>query len=191
LAFVIFEKPTSALVFAPYPHETIFVSFRIILEALAFYAFLLCFVNVGWLHAAAHSTVFTGETSRDGEDDGFWLQGVGGLRGIAYLDYGLSRRKLRVLYGTLFRHNDVLWGRENMSSDNSIAQRKKRTIGIIAIILLIVFTVLALTGYISIMVWVIADLVVAGVANLLFRRIGRRPLWFPPEKDKKAEFSFP
>jgi len=63
-----------------------------------------------------------------------------------------------------------------MSSDNSIAQRKKRTIGIIAIILLIVFTVLALTGYISIMVWVIADLVVAGVANLLFRRIGRRPL---------------
>ncbi|MGD6851859.1 MAG: hypothetical protein ACQCN6_07365 [Candidatus Bathyarchaeia archaeon] len=63
-----------------------------------------------------------------------------------------------------------------MSADDIQVQRKKRAVGVVAIVLLLVFTVLALIGYISIIVWVAADLVVAGVANLLFRRIGRKPL---------------
>jgi len=52
-------------------------------------------------------------------------------------------------------------------------RRKKRTIGIIAIALILLFTVLAITGIISFIAWIIGDLVVALIANLLLRRIGR------------------
>ncbi len=55
-------------------------------------------------------------------------------------------------------------------------RRKKRTIGVIAIILLILITVLAIFLHISFLVWVLADLAVATVANLLLRRVGRTPL---------------
>lgn len=52
-------------------------------------------------------------------------------------------------------------------------RRKKRTIGIIAIALILLFTVLAIAGDISFIAWIIADLVVALIANLLLKRIGR------------------
>ncbi len=52
-------------------------------------------------------------------------------------------------------------------------RNKKRAVGAVAIVLLLVFTVLALLGYMPFIVWIIADLIVAGIANLLFRRIGR------------------
>lgn len=52
-------------------------------------------------------------------------------------------------------------------------RNKKRAIGAIAIALLLVFTVLAILGYISFIIWIVADLVVAGIANLLLRRVGR------------------
>lgn len=55
-------------------------------------------------------------------------------------------------------------------------RRTKRVIGAVAVALLILFTVLALAQLIDFLVWVIADLVVAGVANLLLRRVGRVPL---------------
>ncbi len=55
-------------------------------------------------------------------------------------------------------------------------RRRKRTIGIIAITLLMLITVLAIFLHISFLVWVVADLAVAAVANLLLRRVGRRPL---------------
>jgi len=35
---------------------------------------------------------------------------------------------------------------------------------------------MALLGWISYIVWVLADLVVAAVANLLLRRVGRSPV---------------
>jgi hypothetical protein len=54
--------------------------------------------------------------------------------------------------------------------------QRKRTIGIIAITLLLVITVLAILLHISFLIWVVADLVVAAVANLLLRRVGRTPL---------------
>ncbi len=57
-----------------------------------------------------------------------------------------------------------------------IIRRKKRIIGIIAIALLLLFTVLAFLRVISFIVWVLADLVVAGIANLLLRRVGRANL---------------
>jgi ABC-type transporter Mla maintaining outer membrane lipid asymmetry permease subunit MlaE len=52
-------------------------------------------------------------------------------------------------------------------------RRRKRTIGIIAVVLLLIFTILALLQYISLIEWLIADLVVGLIANLLLRRIGR------------------
>ena len=55
-------------------------------------------------------------------------------------------------------------------------RNQKRAIGVIAIALLLLFTVMALLGWISYIVWVLADLVVAGVANLLLRRVGRSPV---------------
>jgi hypothetical protein len=54
--------------------------------------------------------------------------------------------------------------------------QRKRTIGIIAITLLLVITVLAILLHISFLIWVVADLVVAAVANLLLRRVGRTPI---------------
>ena len=50
-------------------------------------------------------------------------------------------------------------------------RNKKRAIGAVAVALLLVFTVLAVLGYIDFVVWVILDLVVAAVANLLLRRV--------------------
>jgi nitrate reductase NapE component len=55
-------------------------------------------------------------------------------------------------------------------------RNQKRAIGIIAIALLLVFTILAFLGQISFIVWVLADLIVAAIANLFLRRVGSRPL---------------
>jgi hypothetical protein len=52
-------------------------------------------------------------------------------------------------------------------------RRRKMAIGIMAIVLLLLFTVLAFMQVISFIVWILADLVVAGIANLLLRRIGK------------------
>jgi hypothetical protein len=52
-------------------------------------------------------------------------------------------------------------------------RRRKRTIGIIAVALLLLFTILAFLNFISLIVWIFADLAVALIANLLLRRVGR------------------
>ncbi len=53
-------------------------------------------------------------------------------------------------------------------------RRKKRVVGVVAIALLIVFTVLGLIGVFSFIEWVIADLVVALIGNLLLRRLDKQ-----------------
>lgn len=63
-----------------------------------------------------------------------------------------------------------------MTAETEKIRQKKRIIGLIAVTLLLVITVLAILMHISFIVWVLADLVVAGVANLLLRRVGRMPL---------------
>ena len=55
-------------------------------------------------------------------------------------------------------------------------KRKKQLIGAVAIILLLIFTVLAILQYIDFIIWIVLDLVVAGIANLLLRRVSRTPL---------------
>ncbi|MGD6934844.1 MAG: hypothetical protein ACQCN5_11620 [Candidatus Bathyarchaeia archaeon] len=55
-------------------------------------------------------------------------------------------------------------------------QKQKRIIGAVAVVLLLIVTVLAIMYQINFIVWVIIDLIIAGVANLLLRRVGRVPL---------------
>jgi hypothetical protein len=51
-------------------------------------------------------------------------------------------------------------------------RRRKRIVGVIAVVLLLIFTVLAILQYIPLIVWIIADFAVALIANFLFRIIG-------------------
>ncbi|MCW3995731.1 MAG: hypothetical protein NWE98_06245 [Candidatus Bathyarchaeota archaeon] len=55
-------------------------------------------------------------------------------------------------------------------------RKRKQLIGAISVALLLAFTILAILGLISFVVWVVADLIVAAVANLLLRRLGRATL---------------
>lgn len=66
----------------------------------------------------------------------------------------------------------------NATEDHEIAEirRKKRIVGIVAIALLILFTILSIVGIISGTLWIIADLIVAVIANLIFRKIGNPKL---------------
>jgi hypothetical protein len=61
-----------------------------------------------------------------------------------------------------------------MAAENSGAtRRKKRIVGMVAIALLLLFTALAVIGFISVLEWIIADLIVAVLANLILKSIGR------------------
>ena len=60
------------------------------------------------------------------------------------------------------------------SSGTDAVRKTKNRIGIIAIVLLLLFTVLAFLGVFSFAVWIIADLAVSLVANLILRRIGKQ-----------------
>ena len=60
-----------------------------------------------------------------------------------------------------------------MNSTSSRVLKKRRIVGVVAIALLLLFTVLALIGVFNWLEWVIADLAVALMANLILRRIGR------------------
>jgi hypothetical protein len=60
-------------------------------------------------------------------------------------------------------------------SDEKVA-RTKRLIGAVAIVLLLLFTVLSFLGYLPFLLWIALALAVWGLANLLLRRVGRKPL---------------
>jgi hypothetical protein len=63
-----------------------------------------------------------------------------------------------------------------MPDDNSTVIRTKRLIGAVAVALLLVFTVLAFLGYLPFLLWIALALMTWGAANLLLRRVGRKPL---------------
>ena len=54
-------------------------------------------------------------------------------------------------------------------------RQTKRAIGAIAVALLLIITVLAIYLHTNFLIWVLADLIVAGIANLLLKRVGRTP----------------
>lgn len=60
--------------------------------------------------------------------------------------------------------------------DAEKVRKQKRLIGIVAVTLLLIVTVLAIYFRVNFIIWVLIDLVIAGVANLLLRRVGRVPL---------------
>ena len=53
-------------------------------------------------------------------------------------------------------------------------RKKKNIVGIVAIALLLLFTALAVARILSLVEWIIADLVVAVVANLILKTIGKQ-----------------
>jgi hypothetical protein len=53
-------------------------------------------------------------------------------------------------------------------------RKKKRAVGAVAIVLLLVFTVLAFAQILSFIEWIVGDLVVALVANLIFKQLGKQ-----------------
>ena len=53
-------------------------------------------------------------------------------------------------------------------------RKKKNIVGIVAIALLLLFTALAIARFLSFVEWIIADLVVAVVANLILKTIGKQ-----------------
>ena len=61
-----------------------------------------------------------------------------------------------------------------MISLDTATKKKKNRIGIIAIALLILLTVLAVGGIITFIEWIIADLAIALIANLILRRVGKQ-----------------
>jgi len=55
-------------------------------------------------------------------------------------------------------------------------QKQKKIIGAIAVILLIIVMILAVIFRLSIIIWIPIALVIFGIANMLMRKIGKRPL---------------
>ena len=62
------------------------------------------------------------------------------------------------------------------STDSGLAaaRKKRRIVGAVAIVLLLLFTVLAFIRVFSLIEWLIGDLVVALAANFVLRRVGRQ-----------------
>ena len=60
------------------------------------------------------------------------------------------------------------------SSVSPGVRKKKAAVGAVGIAFLLLFTVLAFMGVFSFVEWLIADVVVALVANLILRRVGRQ-----------------
>jgi hypothetical protein len=60
------------------------------------------------------------------------------------------------------------------SSGPDVLRRKRNVVGLVAIALLLLLTVLSLTGVISVTVWIVADIFVALAANLILILMGRQ-----------------
>lgn len=60
------------------------------------------------------------------------------------------------------------------SSGPDALRRKRNIVGLVAIALLLLLTVLSLTGTISVTVWIVADIVVALAANIILKLMGRQ-----------------
>ncbi len=52
--------------------------------------------------------------------------------------------------------------------------RIKRVVGLIAIALIVVFTILATRGIISFAEWILSEIMVALIANMIFRTVDKR-----------------
>jgi len=55
------------------------------------------------------------------------------------------------------------------------ATQRKRIIGIVAVALIVIVTIFAILGRLTFIEWILADVVIAAVANILFRKFGNAP----------------
>jgi hypothetical protein len=55
-------------------------------------------------------------------------------------------------------------------------QKQKKIIGIVSITLILIVTVLAIALRMDVIMWILLDLVIFAVANLLLRRVGKTSL---------------
>ncbi|MCL2257137.1 MAG: hypothetical protein FWC14_02900 [Candidatus Bathyarchaeota archaeon] len=55
-------------------------------------------------------------------------------------------------------------------------QKQKKIIGIVSIVLILIVTILSMIFHLNIITWILLDLVIFAVANLLLRRVGKTPL---------------
>jgi len=53
-------------------------------------------------------------------------------------------------------------------------RRTKRVVGLVAIALIVVFTILAILGILSFFEWILAEIVVALIANIIFRTVDKQ-----------------
>jgi hypothetical protein len=63
---------------------------------------------------------------------------------------------------------------ESSASMLAAARSGKRVVGAVAVALLLLFTVLAFIRVFTLLEWLIADVAVALVANLIFRTVGKQ-----------------
>ena len=62
----------------------------------------------------------------------------------------------------------------NLKKADVEVRRKKNAVGLFAITLLLLFTVLTFMDILSVIEWIIADVAVALIANLVLRSIGKQ-----------------
>jgi hypothetical protein len=51
--------------------------------------------------------------------------------------------------------------------------RIKRVVGVVAVVLVVLFTILAILGIISFVEWILAEITVAVIANIIFRTVDK------------------
>ena len=59
-------------------------------------------------------------------------------------------------------------------SESKALGKKKNIIGLVAIAVLLLFTVLALFGVFSVTIWIVANIIVALAANIILKVLGRQ-----------------
>ena len=63
-------------------------------------------------------------------------------------------------------------------------QKQKKIIGIVSITLMLIVTVLAIALRMDIIIWILLDIAIFAVANLLLRKVGNAPLKMYKEQFK-------
>ena len=70
-------------------------------------------------------------------------------------------------------HSDVMLVSATRNLKPVKRSRMKRVVGLIAIALIVVFTILATRGILSFIEWILSEIMVALIANIIFRTVDK------------------
>jgi len=89
---------------------------------------------------------------------------------------GRAERDYIVMYNTsiMVVHSGVMLMSATQSPKPVKRGRIKRVVGLIAIALVVVFTILSIRGIISFVEWILLEIMVALIANIIFRTVDQR-----------------